>query len=121
MSIQPALFAQLPPQPPMVDPLERRKKLRDECLKRAGEAFRRSFTEFVIVYLTINGRATGEQIREAYAGTSEPQPHKWQAAGGVYAKLRRDGKVHEVGRENSRIYGNGLPVLELARTDESSN
>ena len=99
------------PSPPHL--LERRRTAMNNSLKNAGDKFKSEFTDFVLMFLSINGRATGEAIREAYAKTSHAQPHAWQAAGGVYARLRREGKVREVGKERSKKFGNDLAVLEL--------
>lgn len=110
---QPSLFDI--PEKPQEKPLERRRKAMKKALDYAGEKFRTAFTDFVIRYLERHGAADGETIREAYQQTSNPKPHKWQACGAIYQKLRREGKVREVGRKISNQYGNSLPILALTR------
>ncbi len=110
---QPSLFDV--PEKSQEKPIERRRKAMKKALDYAGEKFRTAFTDFVIRYLERHGAADGETIREAYQQTSNPKPHKWQACGAIYQKLRREGKVREVGRKISNQYGNSLPILALTR------
>jgi hypothetical protein len=117
MTLQPALFGPMPTQPPQADPMVRRRKAMEESLKLAGEKFRDAFESFVIGYLERHGKGDGESIREAYEKTSNPRPHRWQAAGGVYARLRRDGKIVEVAKVRSRYHGNDIAVIKLRETN----
>lgn len=96
-------------------PLELRRKAMEKVLDNAGEAFRAHFTAFVLLHLSVNATSDGETIRELYETTSLPQPHRWQAAGGVYARLRREGKIVEVGKVRSKKFGNDLAVIALVR------
>lgn len=99
-----------------IDPLSERRRARDRVAHKAGEPFRIAFTKFVVDYLTEHAKGNGEGIREAYERTSSPQPHAWQAAGGVYAKLRRDGVIQEVGKVRSRKFGNDISVIALVKS-----
>lgn len=113
---QQTLF-QMPVQPPQPTPLERRHEAMEAALKYAGEKFKESFTAFVIQYLERHGKSSGEAIREAYERTTNPRPVKghWQCVGGIYARLRKEGKVVEVGKVRSKKFGNDISVIELVK------
>ena len=117
--LQPALFAQMPPQPPMVDRDALHKRLMDESLARQGEAFKEAFTAYIIRFLTLKGPSTSEEIRAAYEKTSNPQPAKgrWQGLGRIYITLRENRTIEEVGKRRSKLHGNDIALIAL-RTGE---
>jgi hypothetical protein len=112
---QPALFNI--PKAETPSPTTRRRKAMDAATKKAGEAFRNAFTQFVLDFLK-NGPSDGETIRKAYLETRLPRPHSgWQGVGGIYAKLRRDNVIKEVGKKRSEIWANDLAVVALVKVD----
>jgi hypothetical protein len=114
---QPALFREMPEQPPKQSPIERRRKAMEKALEHAGEKFREAFTAFVIRHLTRHGSATAEEIREAYEKTANPRPRSWRATGGIFTRLRHDGRIVEVGKKRSKRYGNDIAVVALAKEE----
>jgi len=97
-------------------PLQLRRKRIREAFANADAKWRDAFSAFIVSYLASHGAATAEQIRVAYEKTSLPQPTgSKRASGAIYARLRANGTIKEVGREMSRIYGNGLVKYEIVR------
>jgi hypothetical protein len=97
-------------------PLQLRRKRIREAFANADAKWRDAFEALIVSYLASHGAATAEQIRIAYEKTSLPQPTgSKRASGAIYARLRAAGTIKEVGREMSRIYGNGLVKYEIVR------
>lgn len=83
--------------------------------RKAGEPFREAFTAFVLDYLR-KGPSDGETIRNAYLQTRLPRPQSgWQGVGSIYARLRKEGVIREVGKKRSEIWRNDLAVIELVK------
>jgi hypothetical protein len=97
-------------------PLQLRRKRIREAFASADAKWQTAFSAFIVSYLASHGAATAEQIRIAYEKTSLPQPTgSKRASGAIYARLRASGTIKEVGREMSRMYGNGLVKYEIVR------
>lgn len=98
-------------------PLKRRRDAMKAAMRKAGEPFREAFRAFVLEYLQ-NGPADGETIRAAYLATRLPRPQSgWQSVGGIYARLRREGLIQEVGKKRSEVWGNDLSVIALVKSN----
>lgn len=114
--IETPLFDQPEPAPKQSPTLlEQRREAMQATYDHADEQWKEEYEAFIVRYLRSYGRATAEHIRTAYEKAGLPQTNKSKrASGAIFTRLRRKKVIREVGRERSQIYGNFIPVLELA-------
>ncbi len=100
---------------PPPDPLADRRKAMKQAFDHADERWKEEYTAFIVRWLGLNGAGTGEDIRLAYESEpTRPQvSNSKRASGGIFARLRRQGTIREIGKRRSKKYGNDLAVYAL--------
>jgi hypothetical protein len=110
---QATLFDTQPP--PKPHPLTLRDQAMQAAHDKATEAWRAAYTAHILAYLRQHGRATAEQIRLSYDGPEAEASQR--ASGAIFLRLRRDGRICEVGRVKSAIYGNYLVQYGMVKEE----
>lgn len=116
---QQPLFGGAPPPPPGPTEVQERHEAMQAVYERTKDEWKIAFESFILSYLASHGQATGEDIRLAYEKTGLPQledDSSKRASGAIYARLKRQNLIREVGFKLSEKYGNPLRIYE--RTDK---
>ncbi len=95
--------------------LERRYQAMSSAEAAADELWREEYPKFILAYAATHAEFSGEDTRQAYErDRSKPQPAKWQASGGIFMRLRKQGLLRIVDRKQSQKYGNFLTTYTKA-------
>ena len=110
---QQPLFGAVPPPPPPAPPVQERYEAMQAAHDKASDEWKEAYEAFILSYLASHDQATGEDIRLAYEKTSLPQvENSKRASGAIFARLKREGKIREVGFKLSEKYGNPIRLYE---------
>jgi hypothetical protein len=97
------------------NPTEARQAKIDAAFKKADEAFKREYREFILKYASDGCEFIAEEVQLIYRTCKDlPQPREWRASGGIFQKLLREGKIRRIGTGWSRLRGVPVPKFTKA-------